>query len=794
MTKLTSLKALLFTTPMQKGVQTDAMPIEGSTDFAQLLNSVGSAPTVTAQPDISPSIADALQTSEETVEYQHLDDKAWHPFVAHSTPPAPAAAPLLKTEKSDLAVQLPVSPTEPEEAHAPGGAASGPRPFAGADAPLVLVPIRGETPTDISSPGPDISSLERPDDVAISVPAPSTTPFTLATAAEEPVVAAPPPFRAHVVAPTDAVAPSLPTDMADTQEDAAAPSSDEATPVAQADGQSQALPTVMAMAPPAPVVAPFVAQAEQATTEQAQTRQVKPGTGGVPSVATPTRIIAADLPADQLAPMPDAMRPASQPAPATPMPIADPASAAPLAPQAAASSVAAAAPETKAIPVPTVVRHDAAPMLPDEAPIAATDHPVTAPAPATALPVPGPASATPLVAQTTESLAAPAAPEMAASPIKVADPQGVAPAPPAEAPIVVADRPAIVPDALRPSSQPKPATPVPTVSPASVAPLIQQVAPPPVAAVTVPTPEIPSVPSLAQATPDSVEALDLPVDLAQSLGPTAPAKPRAEAVSLLQLVRDHMTLRAPRRSETVAPTREVAPDAASVILPTAMSDNGPSLAPLVQPTVQPLATAAPSIPTVDLSASLGAQVVDMGVSGQWIDGLARDIAGLSANGAQGRFQINADQLGPIQVDIRQGEDGATISLTVATEAAEQALRQEGDRLKLDAGLSAMRISEMKIERAPHVAETARADSSGNQTTSQQQSGGQGQNQAQNQGQSMGQGAGQGMGQSSAQSHMQGRGQQRENIALGHKAGSDAAVLNHTDVGESAGGAVRARYA
>jgi hypothetical protein len=183
-------------------------------------------------------------------------------------------------------------------------------------------------------------------------------------------------------------------------------------------------------------------------------------------------------------------------------------------------------------------------------------------------------------------------------------------------------------------------------------------------------------------------------------------------------------------------------------------------------------------------------MVDMGVSGQWIDGLARDIAGLSANGAQGRFQINADQLGPIQVDIRQGDDGAAISLTVATDAAEQVLRQEGDRLKLDAGLSAMRISEVKIERAPPVAETARADSGGNQNSSQQQSGGQGQNQAQ----SMGQGAGQGMGQSSAQSHMQGRGQQRENIASGHKAGGDAAVLNHTDVGDSAGGAVRARYA
>ncbi|KAA9019443.1 flagellar hook-length control protein FliK [Sphingobium limneticum] len=247
-----------------------------------------------------------------------------------------------------------------------------------------------------------------------------------------------------------------------------------------------------------------------------------------------------------------------------------------------------------------------------------------------------------------------------------------------------------------------------------------------------------------------------------------------------------MTLHAPRRTETIAPARDASPDAALPIVPAALNDSAPPPAALAQPTAQTVTNIAPAIPTVDLSASLGAQVVDMGVSGQWIDGLARDIASLSANGAQGRFQINATELGPVEVNIRQGDDGAAISLTVATEAAEQALRQDGDRLKLDASLSAVRISEVKIERAPHVAEVTRAEGSTNQNTAQQQSGGSHQNQ--------GQAAGQNMGQSSTQSHMQGRGQQRENIAFGHKAGNDGAVLNHMDAGDTAGGAVRARYA
>ena len=178
----------------------------------------------------------------------------------------------------------------------------------------------------------------------------------------------------------------------------------------------------------------------------------------------------------------------------------------------------------------------------------------------------------------------------------------------------------------------------------------------------------------------------------------------------------------------------------------------------------------------------------MGVSGQWIDSLARDIAGLSANGAQGRFQISSDQLGPIDVSIRQGIDGAAVSLTVSSDIAEAALRQDSDRLRLDAALSAVRISEMKIERAPHVGDAARSDPSSQQQPSQQQQG-------QHNGPSANwQGAGQGIGQGMGQSQQQGRWQQRENIALAHKAGGDPAVLNHEQTGDTASQAIRARYA
>ena len=307
-----------------------------------------------------------------------------------------------------------------------------------------------------------------------------------------------------------------------------------------------------------------------------------------------------------------------------------------------------------------------------------------------------------------------------------------------------------------------------------------------------------TAPAAVTSSPDEadVEIASAGTDL-----PAAPvaAKPaKAEALSLLQLVRDHMNRRAtPMRdsAEAAAPVSDRTPDKATtavdplVAATPAALHHGSEVSVPQAATPQAASVTPAAMPTVDLSASLGQQVVDMGVSGQWIDGLARDIAGLSANGAQGRFQINADQLGPIQVDIRQDGDGAAVSLTVASEAAEMALRQDSDRLKLDAGLAAVRIHEVKIERAPHVVEAARADANG-QTGS--QSNGQQGNASQQQGawQAAGQMAGQSMGQSSSQGRWQGR----ENNGLGHKAGSDPAVLNHGDTGDSAGDVRRARYA
>lgn len=313
------------------------------------------------------------------------------------------------------------------------------------------------------------------------------------------------------------------------------------------------------------------------------------------------------------------------------------------------------------------------------------------------------------------------------------------------------------------------------------------------------------------AKPASLQSASLPwtADAAVDAAPqevASPVRTRSEVISLLQMVREQFARPSPenvRAAEAVPATppmlrRDAKPVVEDVDIPAvAIRDHASvSAAPPTPPAVQTVAAAVPAVtpPPANIGASLDTQVIDMGVSGQWIDGLARDIAGLAQNGAHGRFQINGDQLGPVQVDIRQGAGGAAVSLTVASEAAELALKQDSDRLRLDAGLAAVRISDVKIERAPHIPELARADAGQSATQQQQQQGQQSSSHgATSAWQGSGQGAGQGSGQGMAQSERQGQWQARENSNGALKGNGDGAVINQKDA-SGGEGARRARYA
>jgi hypothetical protein len=145
------------------------------------------------------------------------------------------------------------------------------------------------------------------------------------------------------------------------------------------------------------------------------------------------------------------------------------------------------------------------------------------------------------------------------------------------------------------------------------------------------------------------------------------------------------------------------------------------------------APAQPATITTNLTGALNSQVVDMGVSGQWIDDIARQIASIGANPGHGSFRIESQALGGVRVDIAPSVHGvgSDVLMRVDNDAAFAALDKDRDRLVQDARMASVRIGELRIDR---LAPAQDAQGSGSSTSQQQgnSSGQQGNQQAMNQ--------------------------------------------------------------
>jgi len=127
------------------------------------------------------------------------------------------------------------------------------------------------------------------------------------------------------------------------------------------------------------------------------------------------------------------------------------------------------------------------------------------------------------------------------------------------------------------------------------------------------------------------------------------------------------------------------------------------------PAAPPLSVAPPIVGAVDLAGALGQQVVDLGVSGQWIDDIAREIASVGANPGHGSFRIASQALGAVRVDITPGAQGSDILMTVDTEAAQSALMNDRQRLVQDAQLASVRIGEVRVDRVASLGQAQSGD-------------------------------------------------------------------------------------
>ena len=128
--------------------------------------------------------------------------------------------------------------------------------------------------------------------------------------------------------------------------------------------------------------------------------------------------------------------------------------------------------------------------------------------------------------------------------------------------------------------------------------------------------------------------------------------------------------------------------------------------------------------------TLGDRVIDMGVSGQWIDRMAREIAALAQDGGHGRFVLNPPHLGRLDVEVALDRDVANIRMTAETDEAARRLNDARPAMQADGRLTALAIGSFTIEKAHGQSDLARdqggGQRAGGELAGQQSGGGQGQ--------------------------------------------------------------------
>lgn len=155
-----------------------------------------------------------------------------------------------------------------------------------------------------------------------------------------------------------------------------------------------------------------------------------------------------------------------------------------------------------------------------------------------------------------------------------------------------------------------------------------------------------------------------------------------------------------------------------------------SLPPVVQSTLAAGGVATVSGPST--GAQLGEQVIDMGVSGQWIDRMAREITALAEGNGHSRFTLNPPHLGRLQVDLWQGQDMTSVRLVAETDEAARRLNEGRGALQADARMAAINLGSITVEKAAPSQESGHRPGGQPSGQMQQQMTGQGQGQGQSQ--------------------------------------------------------------
>jgi hypothetical protein len=123
-----------------------------------------------------------------------------------------------------------------------------------------------------------------------------------------------------------------------------------------------------------------------------------------------------------------------------------------------------------------------------------------------------------------------------------------------------------------------------------------------------------------------------------------------------------------------------------------------SLPPVVQSQLGPV-TSSGAGRVASTGELLSNHTIDMSVSGQWIDRMAREIATVADGSGHARFQLNPPNLGRIQVELWGGADQMNVRLLAETDEAARRLREGQSALEAHARVASLSLGSVTVEKS-----------------------------------------------------------------------------------------------
>ena len=256
----------------------------------------------------------------------------------------------------------------------------------------------------------------------------------------------------------------------------------------------------------------------------------------------------------------------------------------------------------------------------------------------------------------------------------------------------------VPPPATAVATLPVPPAPVAAPSPAEQAAAADPVAP--VIAAAIASPGKPAARAASPSAPAATEPVNIesaapsrtPVATvaappAQSPSPAAAPPPRRAASAQ------------PTGLDAVVPSKSREKPATIVDAAAPLASRPLPVAPALAPAPD-LATAVPSAAPAE--AALPAEPLiehqlDMAREGEWLDQLTRDIVRTASTEGSLRFRLNPEHLGSLQVELTQGQAGASVRLTADTEQARSLIADARPQLVAEARAQGVRIAEAHVD-------------------------------------------------------------------------------------------------